>query len=98
MEYLDRFTSDSDADIITEDELGRLAWEWDLPKETLLDMVEEVSEDVAEFLVNWDVTVNMMDEDLREEVHADLAPCSKESFMKEYLRRHYRKFGEDFSL
>jgi hypothetical protein len=35
----------------------------------------------------WDTVVNMMDDDTREDVHADLAPCSDEAFLTEYLRR-----------
>lgn len=35
----------------------------------------------------WDVIVNMMDDDIREAVSADLAPCTDEEFLSEYLRR-----------
>lgn len=38
----------------------------------------------------------LMDDDLREEVHRDLAPCTWEEFAEEYARRHLERFGEEF--
>ena len=35
----------------------------------------------------WDAIVEMMDDEIREAVHADLAPCTEEEFLAEYLRR-----------
>ena len=35
----------------------------------------------------WDVIVNMMDDDIREAVHADLAPCTDAESLADYLRR-----------
>lgn len=35
----------------------------------------------------WDVIVEMMDDEIREAVNADLAPCTEEEFLAEYLRR-----------
>ena len=35
----------------------------------------------------WDVVVNAMDDDTREAVAYDLAPCSNAEFLSEYLRR-----------
>lgn len=37
--------------------------------------------------VGMDVIVSMMDEELREQVHHDIAPCTNEEFVEEYLRR-----------
>ena len=34
----------------------------------------------------WDVVALMMDDDIREDVHDRLAPCSKHEFLTEYLR------------
>lgn len=34
----------------------------------------------------WDVVALMMDNDIREDVHNRLAPCSKHEFLAEYLR------------
>lgn len=35
----------------------------------------------------WDVIAEFMDDDTREDVHADMAPCSNKEFLTEYLRR-----------
>lgn len=33
----------------------------------------------------WDVVVAMMDDDVREHVHAEFAPCTEEEFLIAYL-------------
>lgn len=33
----------------------------------------------------WDVVVSMMDDDIRENVHAQLAPCTEAEFLGKYL-------------
>jgi len=48
--------------------------------------------------VDFEVAVNLMDDEIREEVHADLAPCTEQKFMNEYARRHKQKFGEEFTI
>lgn len=35
----------------------------------------------------WDTIVEMMDDEIREAVHSDIAPCTEEEFLDEYLRR-----------
>lgn len=35
----------------------------------------------------WDTIVCLMDDDIREAVAADLAPCTEAEFLAEYLRR-----------
>lgn len=44
----------------------------------------------------WETIVEGMDDEIREAVHADLAPCSEEEFLAEYKRRHMEKYGEEF--
>lgn len=33
----------------------------------------------------WDVVANMMDDDTREKVHSEFAPCTEEEFLNGYL-------------
>lgn len=33
----------------------------------------------------WDAVVNMMDDDVREKVHREIAPCTEEEFLEAYL-------------
>lgn len=35
----------------------------------------------------WEAVVAIMDNDVREAVAGDMAPCSEEAFLKEYLAR-----------
>lgn len=48
--------------------------------------------------IDFDVAVMMMDDEIREEVHADLAPCTDQEFFNEYCKRHEVKYGEEFVL
>ena len=48
--------------------------------------------------VDFDAAVNLMDDALREEVHADLAPCTEQGFLDEYVKRHETKYGETFEI
>jgi len=43
-----------------------------------VDDIDYVNED-------WDNIVSFMDDDAREEVHSELAPCSELEFLKRYL-------------
>lgn len=42
--------------------------------------------------------VNLMDDEIREEVHRDLAPCTDEEFLAEYMKRHAEKYGAEFEI
>lgn len=53
--------------------------------------------DKNEMLNNWDVTVNMMDDDIREEIHAE-GYDNKEDFLDAYITAHKVKYGEDFII
>ena len=47
-------------------------------------------------MVDFDAAVMGMDDELREEIHMDMAPCTAQAFFEEYARRHEERFGEDF--
>ena len=34
---------------------------------------------------NWEAIVNLMDDEIREQVHMELAPCTDEEFLARYL-------------
>lgn len=46
----------------------------------------------------FDAAVQLMDDELREQIHAELAPCTDEEFLREYERRHLEKFGVRFVI
>lgn len=37
--------------------------------------------------IDWDVIVNAMDDEIRESVHFDIAPCTDLEFLEEYLKK-----------
>ena len=47
---------------------------------------------------DFDACVALMDDDLREEISADLAPCTEQKFIDEYCRRHFAKYGIEFEI
>ena len=46
----------------------------------------------------YDAAVALMDDGIREAVHADLAPCTDLEFLTEYMRRHEERFGTAFEV
>ena len=48
--------------------------------------------------VDFDVMVNMMDDEIREELHDKLAPCTNQEFADAYVAAHEAKYGEQFEI
>ena len=48
--------------------------------------------------IDWNTAVNLMDDDLREELSADLAPCTEQEFFEAYAKAHDNKVGEAWEL
>ena len=48
--------------------------------------------------INYNAAVELMDDELREEVHADLAPCTEQEFFQAYEKAHEEKYGEEFQI
>nr|DAE10204.1 MAG TPA: hypothetical protein [Myoviridae sp. ctzS633] len=44
--------------------------------------------------IDFDAAVSMMDDDIRESVHAELAPCTEQEFFAAYEIAHAAKYGE----
>lgn len=47
---------------------------------------------------NYDAAVNLMDDDIREELHRELAPCTDIEFLVAYFEAHYERFGDVFEI
>jgi hypothetical protein len=47
-------------------------------------------------VIDYDAAVNLMDDELREELHDKLPPCSRQAFLIAYAEAHKARFGEDF--
>ncbi|MBQ9020604.1 MAG: hypothetical protein IJ113_01115 [Eggerthellaceae bacterium] len=47
---------------------------------------------------NYDAAVGIMDEDIRERLHFEIAPCSHQKFFDAYCDAHKKHYGEEFEL
>lgn len=47
---------------------------------------------------DWDTVVNLMDDDIREQVHAEIAPCTPQEFYNRYCVLHFEKYGDYFGF
>lgn len=45
--------------------------------------------------IDYEVAVTMMDDDIREEVHMKLAPCTDQEFFDAYAKAHADKYGAE---
>jgi len=45
-------------------------------------------------VIDFEAAVQLMDNGIREAVHADLSPCSEAEFFEAYQRRHATAFGQ----
>lgn len=49
--------------------------------------------------VDYAAAVVMMDDDLREQLHREMAPCSNQAFYAAYVKAHAEKYnGEKFQI
>ena len=48
--------------------------------------------------LDYEAAVNLMDDDIREELHMQLAPCTDQQFFDAYAKAHEQKFGEEWEL
>lgn len=46
----------------------------------------------------WSTIEHYMDDEIREELHGELAPCSNRKFLLAYMMAHTEKYGEDFAI
>lgn len=48
--------------------------------------------------VDFEAAVNLMDDEIREALHAELAPCTEQEFFDAYCKAHEEKYGEEFAV
>lgn len=47
-------------------------------------------------MVDFEDAVFFMDDEIREELHAEMAPCTDQEFFDAYCEKHAEKYDEDF--
>ena len=48
--------------------------------------------------IYYNVAEAMMDDEIRERLHNELAPCTEQAFFDAYAAAHKEQFGEDWIL
>lgn len=48
--------------------------------------------------IDFEAAAQLMDADIREQVHADLAPCTEQEFFNAYEQAHAAAYGEEWEL
>ena len=46
--------------------------------------------------IDFDVAVQLMDDEIREQIHADIASCTEQEFFDAYCKAHEEKYGVEF--
>lgn len=46
--------------------------------------------------ISFNVAVALMDNEICEQIHMELAPCENQEFLDAYVKAHQEKYGEEF--
>jgi len=49
-------------------------------------------------MINYMAAVQLMDDEIREDLHSRLCPCTEQEFLDAYIIEHRRLRGEDFKV
>lgn len=74
-------------------------WEADVMAEALEKLADKYVQDEDGRTVDYDAAVELMDDDLREQLHMEMAPCTNQEFYDAYVKAHAEKYnGEKFQI
>ena len=48
--------------------------------------------------LDFESAVQYMDDEIREDLHGELAPCTEQEFFSAYEQAHEKKYGEEWEL
>lgn len=48
--------------------------------------------------IDFDAAVMLMDDEIREDIHSKMAPCTDQKFIDAYASAHEEKYGEEFQV
>ena len=48
--------------------------------------------------IDFEVAVSLMDDEIREDLNRELAPCSEQEVFSAYEKAHAEKYGEEFQI
>ena len=68
-------------------------------KQIAYDAMDQYVEDEDGHMIDYDAAVELMDDDLREQLHREMAPCTNQEFYDAYVKAHAEKYnGEKFQI
>ena len=102
-EYLDNWGADATENtILTLEDVEEITRGWDKTPEDVMDQLIELSYGhEAQVMINnglFDAAVELMDDEIRERLHSELAPCSEQEFFTAYEQAHAERYGTDWEL
>jgi hypothetical protein len=59
----------------------------------------EGRQDLARDIIDnglYEAAVALMDDEIREDLNREMAPCTEEAFLVAYMGKHYKKYGFEF--
>lgn len=48
--------------------------------------------------IDFSAAIMLMDDDLRDQAHSELAPCTDQMFVDRYCELHAAKYGKQFTV
>lgn len=60
--------------------------------------MKKIMVELNDSMTDFEACIALMDDDIREELHRELAPCTAQEFLDAYVDRHFEKYGEDFTV
>ena len=83
---------------MTTEERKQIAYE-DVMAEALAKQADKYVQDEDGRTVDYAAAVELMDDDLREQLHLEMAPCTNQEFYDAYVKAHAAKYnGEKFQI
>jgi hypothetical protein len=49
-------------------------------------------------VIDYEAAVGFMDDDIRERLHGELAPCTEQEFFSRYEQEHEKRYQEEWEL
>jgi hypothetical protein len=78
--------------------------DYELTDDETEEILEGLKEIEAEYITyngseyKLDDITNLMDDEIREDLHSEYAPCEAQFFFEKYVEAHEAKFNEEFTI
>ncbi len=71
-------------------------WECEIDRIEMKSLVPVIpGDDQSHWIEGYmEAAISLMDDEIRERLHNEMAPCSNEVFFRRYQHEHYNKYGE----